>query len=161
MRLSKCAFTAVNCRRKNTHKMKDIFRQLLLGTALAVVLTSAFNASAFYDPTIGRWASRDTIGELGGINLYGFVGNRPTVSVDVLGRYSESFSRVHGVNNSDGVLGQLRHGATGFAYSIEKVKINIQEKAEKDGTCSMCCLESFEVHQTIKMLLPVAGDYLW
>src|SRR5437588_4603350 len=30
-----------------------------------------------YDPDLGRWLSRDSIGELGGINLYGYVGNGP------------------------------------------------------------------------------------
>ncbi|MEZ5300445.1 MAG: RHS repeat-associated core domain-containing protein [Verrucomicrobiales bacterium] len=29
----------------------------------------------YYDPEHGRWASRDPIGEQGGLNLYGFVGN--------------------------------------------------------------------------------------
>ena len=29
----------------------------------------------YYNPRLGRWASRDPIGELGGVNLYGFVGN--------------------------------------------------------------------------------------
>ena len=29
----------------------------------------------YYDPVTGRWPSRDPIGERGGVNLYGFVGN--------------------------------------------------------------------------------------
>jgi RHS repeat-associated protein len=39
----------------------------------------------YYDPTVGRWASRDPIGERGGRNLYGFVMNRTTQFVDLLG----------------------------------------------------------------------------
>jgi RHS repeat-associated protein len=35
----------------------------------------------FYDPVTGRWPSRDPIGERGGVNLNGFVGN------DLLGRF--------------------------------------------------------------------------
>jgi len=31
----------------------------------------------YYSPSIGRWISRDPSGESGGINLLGFVGNRP------------------------------------------------------------------------------------
>ena len=31
----------------------------------------------FYDPNLQRWLNRDPIGEEGGINLYGFVGNAP------------------------------------------------------------------------------------
>jgi RHS repeat-associated protein len=38
-----------------------------------------------YDPAQGRWLSRDPIGEAGGVNLYGMVGNDPVNSVDVLG----------------------------------------------------------------------------
>ena len=29
----------------------------------------------FYNPSIGKWMTRDPLGEAGGINLYGFVGN--------------------------------------------------------------------------------------
>jgi RHS repeat-associated protein len=39
----------------------------------------------YYNPTTGRWASRDPIGEAGGINLYGFVGNGPSNAVDAFG----------------------------------------------------------------------------
>jgi len=39
----------------------------------------------YYSPDLGRWMSRDPIGELGGVNLYGFVGNDPVNGFDVLG----------------------------------------------------------------------------
>ena len=39
----------------------------------------------WYDPRTGRWLSRDPIGERGGVNLYGFVGNDGVSFVDVLG----------------------------------------------------------------------------
>jgi RHS repeat-associated protein len=39
----------------------------------------------YYDPVTGRWPSRDPIGEGGGLNLYGFVGNMGVQFVDVLG----------------------------------------------------------------------------
>ena len=38
-----------------------------------------------YDPTIGRWLSRDPIEEAGGLNLYGYVENNPLNLVDPLG----------------------------------------------------------------------------
>lgn len=45
----------------------------------------ATDAFAYYDPTVGRWASRDPIEERGGLNLYGFVRNHPMSGVDPLG----------------------------------------------------------------------------
>ena len=39
----------------------------------------------YYDPKTGRWLSRDPIGEEGGVNLYGFVGNSSVNSIDLLG----------------------------------------------------------------------------
>jgi RHS repeat-associated protein len=40
----------------------------------------------YYDPVTGRWPSRDPIGERGGLNLYGFVGNSAITSFDYLGK---------------------------------------------------------------------------
>lgn len=39
----------------------------------------------FYSPELGRWLRPDPIGEIGGLNLFGFVGNCPVCSVDYLG----------------------------------------------------------------------------
>ena len=39
----------------------------------------------YYQPLTGRWLSRDPIGESGGVNLYGFVGNDGVNSIDRLG----------------------------------------------------------------------------
>jgi hypothetical protein len=39
----------------------------------------------YYSPELGRWLSRDPIGERGGINLYGMVGNNPVNWWDYLG----------------------------------------------------------------------------
>jgi len=39
----------------------------------------------FYSPNWQRWLNQDPIGEWGGINLYGFVGNEPIGLVDPLG----------------------------------------------------------------------------
>jgi RHS repeat-associated protein len=39
----------------------------------------------YYDAETGRWPSRDPIGERGGLNLYGFVGNNPVDNWDYIG----------------------------------------------------------------------------
>jgi len=44
-----------------------------------------FYGFRYMDPETGRWPSRDPIGEWGGLNLYGFVGNDGVNSWDYLG----------------------------------------------------------------------------
>jgi RHS repeat-associated protein len=39
-----------------------------------------------YDPELGRWLSKDPIGERGGLNLYGYVKNDPLRRVDLKGQ---------------------------------------------------------------------------
>lgn len=56
-----------------------------------------------YDPVTGRWPSRDPIGERGGLNLYGFVGNSPNNSIDRLGLSgAETLSAIIGVDPAGG-----------------------------------------------------------
>ena len=42
-------------------------------------------AYRYYEPMTGRWTSRDSIEEIGGMNLYGFVGNNGVENWDFLG----------------------------------------------------------------------------
>ncbi|PIE74440.1 MAG: hypothetical protein CSA18_05065, partial [Deltaproteobacteria bacterium] len=42
----------------------------------------------FYAPSIGKWLTRDPLGEAGGINVYGFVLNNPLVFFDPTGLIS-------------------------------------------------------------------------
>lgn len=54
--------------------------------ALAVLeLALCWPAAAYYNPRTGRWLSRDSVGERGGENLYGFVRNQVEGGVDALG----------------------------------------------------------------------------
>jgi RHS repeat-associated protein len=39
----------------------------------------------YYSPELGRWVSRDPIGEEGGVNLHAFVLNAPPIAIDVNG----------------------------------------------------------------------------
>ena len=49
----------------------------------------------FYDPANGRWINRDPIGEGGGRNLYGMVGNDPISNIDILGLVETIDTRAH------------------------------------------------------------------
>ena len=58
--------------------------------AIAVIIFTAQAHAVMYlarpyDPNMGRWLSRDPIGEAGGVNLYGFVENTPISQWDYLG----------------------------------------------------------------------------
>jgi RHS repeat-associated protein len=44
-----------------------------------------FAQARAYDSGLKRWLNRDPIGEQGGINLYGYVANRPTIATDPAG----------------------------------------------------------------------------
>ena len=52
----------------------------------------AYYGYRYYDPQTGKWPSRDPIGEEGGINLYGFVGNDGVNENDLLGLTTSSGS---------------------------------------------------------------------
>ncbi len=39
----------------------------------------------FYDSCSGKWTTKDPLGEAGGMNLYGFVGNKPVNYIDPFG----------------------------------------------------------------------------
>jgi len=51
------------------------------------LLLLADTTPAFYNPTVGKWISRDPIEERGGRNLTAFVGNDPMQRIDSDGRY--------------------------------------------------------------------------
>ena len=71
----------------------------------------------FYDPATQRWLNRDPIGEEGGVNLYGYVGNNPISGVDPLGlsnvRITDASGNVTILDNPSNA--DLRNTIGGFA----------------------------------------------
>lgn len=79
-------WTNLSRSRRCTIKMKIQLKHPVRAIILAALLSFTYAASAFYDPHIGRWLSRDPIEEGGGKFLYGFVLNSPIVVFDTDGR---------------------------------------------------------------------------
>jgi RHS repeat-associated protein len=66
-----------------------------------------------YLPAIGRWTTRDPLGEAGGLNLYAFVGNNPVNWVDPWGlEYAEIMAK------SVGILGGITGGVAGASGGV-------------------------------------------
>lgn len=63
---------------------------------------------------LGRWPSRDPIGESGGLNLYGFVANAPTFLIDALGNAAADWGRTVKVDP----MPSLSDGAYGFDFEM-------------------------------------------
>lgn len=51
-----------------------------------------YNRFRYCDPAIGRYVSADPIGQAGGVNVFGYVGNNPVGMIDPLGLDGPSFS---------------------------------------------------------------------
>lgn len=62
---------------------------ILLGLLAGCALLPG-SALAFYNPSTGRWLSRDPIAEGGGPNLHGFVNNDPANGSDMLGEWNRT-----------------------------------------------------------------------
>jgi RHS repeat-associated protein len=55
----------------------------------------AYFGFRFYNSALGRWPSRDPIGEQGGLNLYGYVSNIPVNFIDSLGMDRWRLDQLH------------------------------------------------------------------
>ncbi len=64
-----------------------------------------FSLTREYDAVAARWLSRDPIGEDGGVNLYGYVGNDPVNLTDPLGLWYLTNPATWGVGDYEGFNG--------------------------------------------------------
>ena len=70
-----------------------------------------------YNPQTGRWLSRDPIGENGGLNVYGYVGNDPVNSIDPFGLRTE-VTIWHPVGWGGSSFGHVSTDINGTVYSF-------------------------------------------
>ncbi|MEI8341731.1 MAG: RHS repeat-associated core domain-containing protein [Verrucomicrobiota bacterium] len=73
----------------------------------------AYYGYRYYDPLTGRWPSRDPIGERGGVNLYGFVGNDGVDRVDLLGFMDPLILMDPTINARNGAIADKQKAARG------------------------------------------------
>ena len=100
----------------------------------------AYYGYRYYDPKTGRWPSRDPIGEEGGVNLYGFVGNDGLNQWDYLGLIQVPSSLVGWIASGATTEVLLDLGFNLAAIEVareayEKVKLEAKEKAEQEASC--------------------------
>jgi len=95
-----------------------------------------------YDSVTGRWISEDPIQEAGGINLYGYVQNKPLVAIDELGLQTSvqtpagtaTLTTLAQYGMLDEAAG-LAAAAT-MAADIERKKAQAQERAAYKKRCT-------------------------
>ena len=116
--------------------MKTINRNSIIAVALFLYLWTVPPASAFYAPEMQRWVNRDPIQELGGVNLYLFVGNMPSRAVDYLG-----LARICVDCNCKGV------DLSGFSYVAEKEPPNDGPKIFRQLPNPGECVEADGVYE--------------
>jgi RHS repeat-associated protein len=80
----------------------------------------------FYSPELGRWVNRDPIEEVGGLHLYAFVFNAPTVVIDPDGR------------NPAAIAGILS-AAFGGISSLITLHFPACQNHEDCSNCKSCC----------------------
>jgi len=67
----------------------------------------------YYSPRLGRWLSRDPLGEAGGLNLYAYCGNDPVNRHDYLGMDEVEETNYHGVAGEKFVWRLIKDLVTG------------------------------------------------
>jgi RHS repeat-associated protein len=85
----------------------------------------------YYSPSLGRWLSRDPIGEIRGMNLFRFVRNSPLIFIDKLGLYevSGNVRQVYGQLGSGTYVGRWQ---SSFEFTSELDETGVNDKTDCD-----------------------------
>jgi hypothetical protein len=102
----------------------------------------AHKALAFYNPQTSRWLNRDPIEERGDVNLYRFVKNNPTSSVDRLGLMSLFRKPCCCCCVEDLDFQNIQKVNQGAAYGhYFEVHVNLKYVEGSKGSCSLTWME--------------------
>ena len=129
---------------RHTYKIRPGAQQLCREnwpTPTAIASGVFYYGFRYYSPTTGRWLSRDPIGEAGGLNLYGFVGNDGVNRWDYLGLLEllrEPNATIHDIGTPE----DKYPGKTGYSGVFVKVEF---EKYRKDAAEKSCCYRAKKV----------------
>jgi RHS repeat-associated protein len=104
------------------------------------VFRGARSGFRFYNPSTGRWISRDPLGELGGSNLSAFAPNDPVSAVDVLGlkKLSLRYRTIDLCSLNDGVNSGFATRVYGLAGILRDIKWKIGDNYDPNGWCGNC-----------------------
>jgi uncharacterized protein RhaS with RHS repeats len=103
--------------------------------ALLAWVLAAQTGHCFYNPSGGRWLSRDPLGEDGGKNVYAFVGNNPVLSVDHDGR---QFDQLRDPGPKGNGLFTRAGCCNGQQYSLREYCCCNYGKVVRDGSGISC-----------------------
>jgi len=81
----------------------------------------------YMDPLTGRWMSKDPIGEEGGVNLYGFVGNDGVDNWDFLGLRDPTAAETKYATDLEAQAAQYESSNPKFAEALRAVKKDYTE----------------------------------
>ena len=129
--------------------MLIITRRVKLLVGLLLWLAAGRTSWSFYNPTTGRWLSRDPIEELGGKNLYTFVDNDPIAGIDLYGLITvkQSLAKICKLHDETGRLAeQLKQQNPS---DVRLLFVDTQVCILKKLCNGVCCVDTDE-----------AGDWL-
>jgi uncharacterized protein RhaS with RHS repeats len=119
--------------------MKTGLHQTLRGIVFAFLLITVHSAFAFYDPTLGRWARRDPIGERGGPNLFGFVGNEPPGAIDPNGLFLRSIYAINCLGYASGEGDYIEPDRKGESLKEVAEKLGFKCNGPTKDECKADC----------------------
>ena len=90
--------------------------------AACLWLLAAAQTHAFYNPNTGRWLSRDPILEQGGLNLFGFIANKPISDYDIDGRCFPYYGDECGPDVTSATLRTLTEVRQTFLHRWDKTQ---------------------------------------
>jgi RHS repeat-associated protein len=83
----------------------------------------------YYSLVLGRWLNRDSIGENGGVNLYGFVGNEPLNAFDLFGLYEVYLTFDDGPDyGTDDILNNLKAEKVKASFYVNLTRIHDKKR---------------------------------